>query len=137
MSNVEPVERRDYLYVGLFTAFLYAVVLAAGGPLTMHEGVLSQTTKAMLSNHDWLAPRYGDAPWLERPPLPQWISCALCTVIGHGDREWNVRVGPALAAGHRDGGEHEPALDEPFFVDAGLLVGTAGYGRHQQHQAQD
>ena len=97
MSNLEPVQRRDYLWIALFTAILYAVVLAAGGPLTMHEGVLSQTTKAMLANHDWIVPRYGDAPWLERPPLPQWISCAICALIGHCDQEWNVRIGPALS----------------------------------------
>jgi 4-amino-4-deoxy-L-arabinose transferase-like glycosyltransferase len=97
VSNLEPVQRRDYIYVALFTMFLYAVVLAAGGPLTMHEGVLSQTTKAMLANHDWLAPRYGDAPWLERPPLPQWISCGICAVLGRCDQEWNMRIGPALA----------------------------------------
>ena len=78
MSNLEPVQRRDYLYVAVFTLLLYGIVLAAGGPLTMHEGVLSQTTKAMLANHDWVVPRYGDAPWLERPPLPQWIACAIC-----------------------------------------------------------
>jgi len=97
MSNLEPVQRRDYLCIALCTAILYAVVLAAGGPLTMHEGVLSQTTKAMLANHDWIVPRYGEAPWLERPPLPQWISCAICALIGHCDEEWNVRIGPALA----------------------------------------
>jgi 4-amino-4-deoxy-L-arabinose transferase-like glycosyltransferase len=83
VSNREPVRIRDFVCVGLFTLLLYAIVLAAGGPLTLHEGVLSQTTKAMLANHDWLVPRYGDAPWLERPPLPQWISCAICAIIGH------------------------------------------------------
>jgi 4-amino-4-deoxy-L-arabinose transferase-like glycosyltransferase len=97
VSNLEPVQRRVYIYVALFTMFLYAAVLAVGGPLTMHEGVLSQTTKAMLANHDWLAPRYGDAPWLERPPLPQWISCGICVVLGHCNQEWNMRIGPALA----------------------------------------
>jgi 4-amino-4-deoxy-L-arabinose transferase-like glycosyltransferase len=97
MSNLDPVQRRDFLCIALFTAILYALVLAAGGPLTMHEGVLSQTTKAMLANHDWIVPRYGEAPWLERPPLPQWISCAICALIGHCDQEWNVRIGPALA----------------------------------------
>jgi 4-amino-4-deoxy-L-arabinose transferase-like glycosyltransferase len=97
VTNLEPVQRRDYFYVALFTLSLYGVVLAVGGPLTMHEGVLSQTTKAMLANHDWLVPRYGDAPWLERPPLPQWISCVICAVLGHCDEEWNIRVGPALA----------------------------------------
>lgn len=97
MSSLEPIQRRDYLCVAAFTLCLYALVLAFGGPLTMHEGVLSQTTKAMLADHDWLVPHYGDAPWLERPPLPQWISCVICAVIGHCDQEWNVRIGPALA----------------------------------------
>ncbi len=97
MSSLEPVQRRDYLCVAAFTLCLNALVLACGGPLTMHEGVLSQTTKAMLADHDWLVPHYGDAPWLERPPLPQWISCAICAVIGQCDQEWNVRIGPALA----------------------------------------
>ncbi len=97
MLNLEPVRRSDFLYVALFTMALFGVVLAAGGPLTLHEGVLSRTTQAMLVNHDWLVPRYGDAPWLERPPLPQWISCAICAVIGHCDQEWHVRIGPALA----------------------------------------
>jgi len=93
----EPLERWDFYGVGLYTLALYAIVLAVGGPLTLHEGVLSQTTKAMLANHDWVVPRYGDAPWLERPPLPQWIACAICAVLGHCDAEWNVRIGPALA----------------------------------------
>jgi 4-amino-4-deoxy-L-arabinose transferase-like glycosyltransferase len=97
VETMEPLQRRDFLCVATFTLLLYGIVLACGGPLTMHEGVLSQTTKAMLADHDWLVPHYGDAPWLERPPLPQWISCTICTVIGHCDQEWNVRVGSALA----------------------------------------
>jgi 4-amino-4-deoxy-L-arabinose transferase-like glycosyltransferase len=97
MANLEPVQRRDYICVALFTLLLYGIVLAVGGPLTMHEGVLSQTTKAMLADHDWLVPHYGAAPWLERPPLPQWISCGICAVLGHCDAEWNIRIGPALA----------------------------------------
>jgi len=97
VPNVVPVERRDYGLVGLYTGLLYVIVLLVGGPLTLHEGVLAQTTKVMLDKHDFIVPRYGDAPWLERPPLPQWISCAICTVIGHCDREWNVRLGSALA----------------------------------------
>jgi 4-amino-4-deoxy-L-arabinose transferase-like glycosyltransferase len=97
VAPAEPVQRWDYFFVAIFTTILYAVVLGAGGPLTLHEGVLPQTTKAMLANHDWMVPRYGDAPWLERPPLPQWISCGICAVLGGCDQEWNVRVGPAIA----------------------------------------
>src|ERR1051326_1569653 len=69
VTNLEPVQRRDYLGIAIYAGILYAIVLSTGGPLTLHEGVLSQTTRAMLANHDWLVPRYGDAPWLERPPL--------------------------------------------------------------------
>lgn len=90
------MSKRDYLLVALFTLVLYAIVLALGGPLTMHEGVLAQTTKAMLADHDWLVPHYGDAPWLERPPLPQWLSCALCSIVGC-EHEWQVRLAPAFA----------------------------------------
>jgi 4-amino-4-deoxy-L-arabinose transferase-like glycosyltransferase len=42
-------------------------------------------------------PRYGDAPWLERPPLPQWIACGICAVVGGCDYEWQVRIGSALS----------------------------------------
>lgn len=97
MVNLDPVKRSDYVGIAVFTSALFAIVLAAGGPLTLHEGVLAQTTKAMLANHDWVVPRYGDAPWLERPPLPQWISCAICALLCHCDQEWQVRIGPALA----------------------------------------
>lgn len=97
MEIIEPVQRRDYFWVAGYSVLLFGIVLAFNGPLTMHEGVLSQTTKAMLADHDWIVPHYGDAPWLERPPLPQWLSCGICTIIGHCDHEWNVRIGPALA----------------------------------------
>src|SRR2546422_987068 len=97
MLNLDPVGRRDYLGIALFTLILYGFVLCVGGPLTMHEGVLAQTTKAMLADHDWLVPHYGSAPWLERPPLPQWISCAIGSVLGGCDQEWHVRIGPALS----------------------------------------
>jgi 4-amino-4-deoxy-L-arabinose transferase-like glycosyltransferase len=86
----------DYLIVGLCTAAFFAVVLAVGGPLTLHEGVLSQTSTAMLVDHDWIVPHFGEAPWLERPPLPQWFSCALAWAAGTD--EWVFRIGPAISA---------------------------------------
>ncbi len=97
MEALTPVRPRDYFLVGIFTLALYTVMIVVGGPLTMHEGVLSQTTKAMLADGDWLVPHYGEAPWIERPPLPQWISCVLCTILGGCEVEWQVRVGAMLA----------------------------------------
>ena len=57
---MEHPRKLDYIVVGFFAVALFGIVLPVGGPLTLHEGVLSQTTKAMLANHDWLVPRYGE-----------------------------------------------------------------------------
>jgi 4-amino-4-deoxy-L-arabinose transferase-like glycosyltransferase len=88
--------RKDYLLLAAYCAALFGAVLALGGPLTMHEGVLAQTSRAMLADHDWVVPKFGAAPWLERPPLPQWITVAIGSALGGCDREWVVRLGSAL-----------------------------------------
>ena len=49
----------------------------------------------MMVSHDWLTPTIGGRPWLERPPLPQWITVAFASVIGRCDAEWIVRL-PAM-----------------------------------------
>jgi 4-amino-4-deoxy-L-arabinose transferase-like glycosyltransferase len=58
----------------------------------MHESVLPQNAREMMIDHDWLIPKYGFQPWLERPPLPQWITVGFATVVGSCDREWIVRA---------------------------------------------
>lgn len=93
----QTLKRSDFLGILAYCVVLYTLVLTAGGPLTMHEGVLSQTSRAMLADHDWVVPHFGEGPWLERPPLPQWITVAIATVVGHCNEEWVVRIGPALS----------------------------------------
>jgi len=92
-----PPKFSDYILALSYCVALYAVVLAVGGPLTMHEGVLSQTSRQMAADHDWIVPHYDEAPWLERPPLPQWITIAITRLVGRDDVEWAFRVGPALS----------------------------------------
>ena len=87
----------DYVLVLGFCVALYAVVLAVGGPLTLHEGQVSQTSRQMWADHDWLVPHYGVAPWLDRPPLPQWINIVIAKICGRCDREWILHIGPALS----------------------------------------
>src|SRR5688572_30308949 len=91
------LKRSDYGWLLLFCLTLYTLVLMVGGPLTMHEGVLSQTSRQMMADRDWVIPHFGSGPWLERPPLPQWITVAIATLVGHCDEEWIVRLGPALS----------------------------------------
>src|SRR5262245_30770277 len=96
MSKQAP-QLTDYLLVFFYSAVLFTLVLAVGGPLTMHEGVLSQTSRQMAADHDWLVPHFGTAPWLERPPLPQWITVGITWLVGSCDQEWIVRLGSAMS----------------------------------------
>jgi 4-amino-4-deoxy-L-arabinose transferase-like glycosyltransferase len=96
MSKQTP-QLSNYLLVLAYCLVLFTLVLAVGGPLTMHEGVLSQTSRQMAADHDWLVPHFGEAPWLERPPLPQWITVGITWVVGRCDQEWIVRLGSAMS----------------------------------------
>ncbi len=64
----------------------------------MHEAVLPQTTREMLASGDWIVPTGGGFPWLERPPLPQWVTAAICAPLGACDTVWAMRL-PAHLAG--------------------------------------
>lgn len=96
VAREQRLQGRDYGILVVFCLVLFGHALVVGGSLTMHEGVLSQTSRAMYEGGDWIVPRLGQAPWLERPPLPQWITVAIASVIGRCDAEWIVRIGPIL-----------------------------------------
>jgi 4-amino-4-deoxy-L-arabinose transferase-like glycosyltransferase len=93
-----PLRRGDYLLLAGVCVLLFGYTLIDRRVLTMHEAVLPENSREMMLDHDWLVPKYGGRPWLERPPLPQWITVAVATVAGSCDREWVVRLPPALIA---------------------------------------
>jgi 4-amino-4-deoxy-L-arabinose transferase-like glycosyltransferase len=91
-----PLRKGDYLLLAGVCVLLFGYTLLDRRVLTMHEAVLPENAREMMLDHDWLVPKYGGLPWLERPPLPQWITVAVATVAGSCDREWVVRLPPAL-----------------------------------------
>jgi 4-amino-4-deoxy-L-arabinose transferase-like glycosyltransferase len=93
-SSVGPLARRDYGLLVVFCLVLFGVTLFGGRPLSRHEGVLPQSAREMLRDHDWLVPKSGGRPWLESPPLPQWITVAVASLVGRCDREWIARLAP-------------------------------------------
>lgn len=97
MSFVES-PKMPWRWLFAFCIGLFGICLAGGRPLTMHEAVLPQTAREMLADHDWLIPKSGGRPWLENPPLPQWITVAFAVAAGNCDSEWVVRLGSVLAA---------------------------------------
>jgi len=90
------LRRTDYLGLGLFAFVLFGYAMVGGRPLTMHEAIVPQSAREMLADGDWIIPKGGGRPWLERPPLPQWITAAVAWAAGRADREWVVRLPPAL-----------------------------------------
>jgi len=79
------------------TLLLFAANLGGARALTYHEALVAASAQRMLDSGDWLVPHIGDLPWLEKPPLLQWIIAALMSVFGR-HREWVARA-PSVAAG--------------------------------------
>lgn len=88
----------DHGILILLCSLLFGVSLVAGRVLTMHEAVLPQSAREMDAANEWVAPLSAGRPWLERPPLPQWITIAVAHLVGRFDAEWVVRIPSVLVA---------------------------------------
>jgi len=87
---------RDYMLLLLFCLVVFGITLVSGRPLSIHESVLPQSSREMMADQDWIVPKKGGTPWLESPPLPQWVTVGLATAFGRCDAVWIVRLGPVL-----------------------------------------
>jgi 4-amino-4-deoxy-L-arabinose transferase-like glycosyltransferase len=88
----------DLPLLALFCLLLFGYSMFSGRPLSLHEARLPQVSREMMQNHDWLIPRSGGRPWLERPPLPHWLTVGVSAIFGqHCDKVWVVRLPAALA----------------------------------------
>ena len=92
------LEGRDIALLLFFSFILFGYSMVGGRPLTMHEAVLPQSACEMLADGDWVVPKSGGRPWLERPPLPQWITVATAAALGTCAKEWVVRLPSTLIA---------------------------------------
>jgi 4-amino-4-deoxy-L-arabinose transferase-like glycosyltransferase len=84
---------------------LAAVVLLALGPglgsyarLSWHEAIVAESARAMLVSGDWLVPRIGRTPWVEKPPLGMWLVAGLGALRGGQVDAWSARAPSVLAA---------------------------------------
>lgn len=88
---------RDYLLLGIFSLALYGYSCIGGRVLTQHEARLPQASIEMAESGNSLIPTCGGRPWLERPPLPHWITIGVATLFGVWDQVWVFRIPNALS----------------------------------------
>jgi 4-amino-4-deoxy-L-arabinose transferase-like glycosyltransferase len=65
--------------------------------LTTHQAVHCENVREMFQSGDWLIPTYGGRPWLERPPLPHWLTGIAAELVGSLDDEGAMRAGSIVA----------------------------------------
>jgi 4-amino-4-deoxy-L-arabinose transferase-like glycosyltransferase len=88
---------REALILLVFAILVNGYSILDGRDLTIHEAVHCLNTREMLANHDWVIPSYGGKPWLERPPLPFYITGAVVELSGgQTDEVWPYRVSPMI-----------------------------------------
>jgi 4-amino-4-deoxy-L-arabinose transferase-like glycosyltransferase len=85
---------KEYSLLGLFCLVLFSFPLFNNRVLTTHETVHCQNVREMMQGGDWIIPHYGGRVWMERPPLPFWISAAF--VQAFGDNPVSYRLAPLL-----------------------------------------
>jgi 4-amino-4-deoxy-L-arabinose transferase-like glycosyltransferase len=88
----------DWALLILYVLVLFGFSLIDGRLLTVHETVHCLNTQEMLADGDWIIPHYGGRPWLERPPLPFWLTGAIVELVGHPEADWAYRI-PTLLCG--------------------------------------
>jgi hypothetical protein len=65
--------------------------------LTYHEAFIAQGAREILNSGEWAYPTIGGLPWLEKPPLPWWLTAAIGHCAG-GISETVARIPSVLAA---------------------------------------
>jgi 4-amino-4-deoxy-L-arabinose transferase-like glycosyltransferase len=65
--------------------------------LRRHEAYVGVSAREMLVSGDWITPRFGGHPRLEKPPLSYWLVAGLGRLQG-GIDEWTVRFPGAFSA---------------------------------------
>ena len=85
------------LAVLLFAGIIMFFDLGSYRALASHEVFVAVPAREMVSSGDWLVPRFGGLPRLQKPPLAYWVVAAFGSLWGEVN-SWTVRLPTALAS---------------------------------------
>jgi 4-amino-4-deoxy-L-arabinose transferase-like glycosyltransferase len=86
----------DWLLLAGFCGFLFFFGLAYFGLVGADEPRYAQVAREMFVRHDWVTPRLGGQPWLEKPVLHYWQAMLAYRIFGVSD--WAARLPSAVDA---------------------------------------
>ena len=83
-------------FVAIYAALIYLPFLGSNRTLTAHEVMVTHPAMRILTDGDWIVPRYAGGWWLDKPPLVNWITAISFQVLG-GFSEFAARLPIALS----------------------------------------
>src|SRR5262249_18336024 len=66
----------------MLSAAVFLPGLGSSGRLSYHEAFVAQGAREIVESGTWWYPTIGGRPWLEKPPLPWWLTAALGRCAG-------------------------------------------------------
>jgi 4-amino-4-deoxy-L-arabinose transferase-like glycosyltransferase len=81
-TPLSPLKRGEYLLLFVYCLLLFLFPVFFNRPFSTHETSHVVPIQEMRQDRDWIIPHYGGRPWLERPPLPFWLTVPLLEVFG-------------------------------------------------------
>jgi 4-amino-4-deoxy-L-arabinose transferase-like glycosyltransferase len=88
--------KRWFLLLCSASAFIAFFNLSRCEFLSHHEVFYAMSSREMLQTGDWLIPRYGGLPQLNKPPWGYWLAAVMGLVTGEVN-EWSARFPSALS----------------------------------------
>ncbi|MEM6254335.1 MAG: glycosyltransferase family 39 protein [Cyanobacteria bacterium P01_D01_bin.156] len=85
----------DGWWLSLAAAVLYLWRIGLVPLRDWDEGTIASVARAMFTSGDWLYPTLYSEPYLNKPPLVEWL---IATGYGFGISEWTSRLLPALVS---------------------------------------
>jgi 4-amino-4-deoxy-L-arabinose transferase-like glycosyltransferase len=98
LTDDRKLRPSDALVLVVLCAALALPAWLDGRGLTTHEATHCLNVREMFDSGDFLIPTYGGRPWLERPPVPHWLTGIPAALAADCSTPWAMRVGPAIAA---------------------------------------